>query len=233
MLSARRRTVLGSAIALVTSLLLIGTVWTVPAQAADMDCGDFVSQKAAQIFFLKNGGPTYDPHSLDYDSDGIACESNPGPYYYSKTLPDGTTASAPAATRQRARVIKVVDGDTLTVRLAGGARKKVRLIGIDTPEVYGTVECGGKRASASMRRLTPRGTRVVLVSDPTQDKVDRYGRLLRYVLKSGRDVNRVQVARGWAPVYVYNHHPFKRVDAYRKSQRQAKAAGRGVWGMCR
>lgn len=233
MLSARRRTILASPIALLASLLFLSTVGAVPAQAADKDCGDFVSQKAAQIFFLKNGGPTYDPHNLDYDSDGIACESSPAPYYYGTTLPDGTTTSQPATIRQRARVIKVVDGDTLTVRLAGGARKKVRLIGIDTPEVYGTAECGGKRASASMRRLTPRGTRVVLLSDPTQDKVDRYGRLLRYVVKSGRDVNRIQVARGWAPVYVYNHHPFKRVDAYRKSQRQAKAAGRGVWGMCR
>lgn len=233
MLSVRRRAVLRSPIAFVTSLLLLVSVGAVPAHAADKDCGDFVSQEAAQIFFLNNGGPTSDPHNLDSEGDGVACESNPAPYYYGKVLPDGSTASKPTTIRQRARVVKVVDGDTLTVRLAGGARRKVRLIGIDTPEVYGTVECGGKRASASMRRLAPRGTRVVLVSDPTQDKVDRYGRLLRYVLKSGRDINRAQVSRGWAPVYVYNHNPFRRVATYRKAQLQAKAANRGIWRMCR
>jgi endonuclease YncB( thermonuclease family) len=231
MTSARHHRLLAT-FALAVGLPLTGLAATSPAQAADMDCSDFASQKAAQIFFLQHGGPTSDPHRLDYDGDGIACETNPAPTYYGTKLP-GTTTTTKTTIRQRARVVKVVDGDTLTVRLANGARKKVRLIGIDTPEVYGTVECGGKPASASMRRLTPRGTRVVLVSDPTQDRVDRYGRLLRYVMKSSRDMNRAQVARGWARVYVYNHHPFKRVDAYRKAQRRAKAAGRGIWSRCR
>lgn len=142
------------------------------------------------------------------------------------------SATEATAIKQRARVVRVVDGDTLEVRLRSGASRTVRLLGIDTPEVFDTVECGGKKASASMRRLTPRGTRVVLVSDPTQDKVDRYGRLLRYVMKSGRDMNRAQVNRGWARVYVYDYNPFKRVDAYRLSQRRARDASRGIWGMC-
>jgi endonuclease YncB( thermonuclease family) len=224
--------------ALVTPLLAIGlATGTVlagsPAYAADKDCGDFASQKAAQIFFLENGGPDYDPHNLDSDSDGVVCESNPAPYYYGLSLPDSGTTTKPKVLKQRARVIKVVDGDTLTVKLASGVRRKVRLIGIDTPEVYGGVECGGRKASASMRRLTPRGTRVVLVSDPTQDKVDRYGRLLRYVMKNGRDMNRAQVNRGWATVYVYDNNPFKRVEGFRKSQRAAKADPRGIWKLCR
>lgn len=60
-----------------------------PASAADKDCSDFASQKAAQIFFLKAGGPSSDPHGLDAEGDGIACESNPAPYYYGTTVPDG------------------------------------------------------------------------------------------------------------------------------------------------
>jgi endonuclease YncB( thermonuclease family) len=213
--------------------LAAGTVLTSsPAHAADKDCADFDSQKAAQIFFLENGGPDSDPHNLDADGDGVVCETNPAPYYYGLSLPDSGTSTKPKVLKQRARVVKVVDGDTLTVRLASGVRRKVRLIGIDTPEVYGGVECGGRKASRSMRRLTPRGTRVVLVSDPTQDKVDRYGRLLRYVMKSGRDMNRAQVNRGWASVYVYNDNPFKRVDGYRKSQRTAKTDPRGIWKLC-
>lgn len=217
------------ALSLVTGTLLAGA----PAHAADKDCGDFVSQKAAQIFFLENGGPDYDPHSLDADDDGVVCETNPAPYYYGLSLPDSGTTSKPKVLEQRARVVKVVDGDTLTVRLASGVRRKVRLIGIDTPEVYSGVECGGRKASASMRRLTPKGTRVVLVSDPTQDKVDRYGRLLRYVMKAGRDMNRAQVNRGWATVYVYDNDPFKRVTGYRKAQRSAKGGPRGIWELCR
>jgi hypothetical protein len=53
----------------------------------DKDCSDFPSQKAAQIFFLKDGGPRYDPDRLDEDHDGIACEDNPAPYYFKKHLP--------------------------------------------------------------------------------------------------------------------------------------------------
>ena len=61
-----------------------------PASAfVDRDCGDFANQKAAQIFYLKAGGPSSDPHNLDSDNDGVACEPNPAPYYYGKTLPGG------------------------------------------------------------------------------------------------------------------------------------------------
>ena len=42
---------------------------------ADRDCGDFGSQAEAQRFFIANGGPSSDPHKLDRDNDGIACES--------------------------------------------------------------------------------------------------------------------------------------------------------------
>ncbi len=42
---------------------------------ADRDCGDFGSQAEAQRFFLANGGPASDPHKLDRDNDGLACES--------------------------------------------------------------------------------------------------------------------------------------------------------------
>ncbi len=70
---------------------LIALVVMLPAAASahrrDMDCDNFSSQKAAQIFFLKHGGPRYDPDRLDADHDGIACEDNPAPYYYGKHLP--------------------------------------------------------------------------------------------------------------------------------------------------
>lgn len=57
------------------------------AIAGDKDCADFASQRAAQIFFLKHGGPSRDPHRLDGDDDGVACEDNPCPCYRKKHLP--------------------------------------------------------------------------------------------------------------------------------------------------
>jgi endonuclease YncB( thermonuclease family) len=136
--------------------------------------------------------------------------------------------------RQTATIVKVVDGDTVNVRLRSGGETPVRLIGIDTPEVYPVVDCGGPQASQSLKRLLPVGTVVRLISDPTQARVDRYGRLLRYVIKAsdGRDMNRVQIRRGWATIYVYNHNPFKRVADYRLAQSDAGARARGIWGIC-
>lgn len=43
----------------------------------DKDCPDFATQAEAQSFFLSNGGPASDPHRLDADNDGVACENNP------------------------------------------------------------------------------------------------------------------------------------------------------------
>lgn len=48
-----------------------------PAMARDYDCSDFSTQRKAQKFFKKHGGPKRDPHRLDADRDGFACESLP------------------------------------------------------------------------------------------------------------------------------------------------------------
>jgi Excalibur calcium-binding domain len=60
--------------ALVASALALG-VAAAPAGAADKDCSDFSSWRAAQKFYKRHGGPRRDPHRLDADHDGIACES--------------------------------------------------------------------------------------------------------------------------------------------------------------
>lgn len=73
-------------IILVIGVLLIGVWWLTsynnsspngPSIANDRDCPDFSTQKEAQIFFESNGGPARDPHRLDQDKDGIACETLP------------------------------------------------------------------------------------------------------------------------------------------------------------
>jgi endonuclease YncB( thermonuclease family) len=135
----------------------------------------------------------------------------------------------PKAERKRgptAVVTHVVDGDT--VDLDNG--KTVRLIGIDTPEVYGGAECGGEQASAFMERIAT-GRRVSVHTDPTQDTYDRYGRLLAYLDAGETDLGEAVLRAGWAQVYVYDQ-PFERLAAYRNAANSAEVANRGVSGRC-
>ena len=96
---------------LTTLLVALASLVTAPAAvAADRDCGDFGSQREAQIFFLNHGGPNSDPHRLDSDGDGIACESNPGPTYYGTTPPGGGgPAPQPEITLVRSAVHLALD----------------------------------------------------------------------------------------------------------------------------
>src|SRR4029450_4880871 len=81
-------------------------------------------------------------------------------------------------------IARVIDADT--VALSNG--KKVRLVQIDTPELGGG-ECYSQAARRALLRLTPVGSPVLLEADPALDRVDRYGRLLRYVKGDGVNVN--------------------------------------------
>jgi endonuclease YncB( thermonuclease family) len=104
---------------------------------------------------------------------------------------------------QLARIAYVVDGDT--VALANGAH--VRLVQIDTPEVYNSPECYGEQASAITKHLLPRGTLVRLYAEPKTDAVDVYGRSLRYVfrVRDGLNVNIQLVRVGAAAPYFYDY----------------------------
>jgi endonuclease YncB( thermonuclease family) len=208
------------------TLLLTGFVLLVlapQASARDFDCSDFSTQAQAQKYLLAG-----DPHRLDSDGDGVACESLPCPC--SSARPGGgDRPPVPSRVRFRATVTDVVDGDTIDVRKRRGGSERIRILGIDTPEVYGGVECGGRAASALMKRLA-RGT-VKVTTDPRQPKRDRYGRLLAYVSRSGTDLGRRMVSKGRAKVYVVGSR-FSRYSSYMRAQRIARADSRGTWGTC-
>lgn len=211
------------------------------SRAADYDCSDFSSQASAQSFFISAGGPGSDPHRLDADGDGVACESNPCPCSSGggSTPPPPTIPAPPppepVPTRSSVILERVIDGDTLEVRFPDDSLADVRLIGIDTPEKFGAgaPECGANEASAAMERRVHPGARLRLVTDRTQDRVDFYGRLLRYVelQATGRDLGQAQIQSGWAEVYVFES-AFRRLRLYRLSQRQARKRSRGVWSHC-
>ena len=113
-------------------------------------------------------------------------------------------ASAPIASSGRHvtyRMDHVTDGDTVVLRNG----QRVRLVQIDTPEVFFGTECYGPQASAISKRLLPEGVRVRLQPEPATDRVDDYGRLLRYVVRARDSVNiniRL-VALGAAAPYFY------------------------------
>jgi endonuclease YncB( thermonuclease family) len=208
--------------ALVAMVLL-----AIPDSAAsqDYDCADFSTQAEAQQYLLAG-----DPYRLDGDGDGIACESLPCPCSTGSGGGGGTTQPAKRL-RIKGKVTHVVDGDTIDVRYKRRS-DRVRLIGIDTPEVYGGVECGGPEASATMKKLAA-DRQVKLVTDPTQDRRDRYGRLLAYArVIRGPSLQLAILRKGWAKVYVYGGNPFERVEQFRAAEDAARTANRGAWSLC-
>jgi micrococcal nuclease len=132
--------------------------------------------------------------------------------------------SAPDGSGGSARVTKHTDGDTLWLSGIG----KVRLIGIDTPEVYREAECYGRRASAFVERTVPLGSEVRYRLGV--DERDRYGRALAYVwLRDGRFLNRLLLARGYAqPLTVPPNVEY--AESFARVARRAREAGRGLWG---
>jgi micrococcal nuclease len=137
---------------------------------------------------------------------------------------DVAADSADGGSRATARVTKHTDGDTLWLSGIG----KVRLIGIDTPEVYGQAECYGREASAFVERTVPLGSEVRYRLG--LDERDRYGRALAYLwLRDGRFLNRLLVARGYAqPLTVPPNVEY--ADLFVRVARRAREAGRGLWG---
>lgn len=132
-----------------------------------------------------------------------------------------------------ATVLKIVDGDTIDIRDDVRGRLRVRLLGIDTPETKKpgyTVGCWGPEAT-KFAESTMLGQRVALVADPTQDKTDRYGRTLAYLVRQDGWDYSVEAARaGAARSYVYGGVPVSRYDAIAGAEQQARTARRGLWG---
>ncbi len=140
----------------------------------------------------------------------------------------GTAEDVSASGRgESARVARVIDGDTID--LTSGAR--VRLLQIDTPEP-GTGECFSRAAGRELRRLLPVGASVVLEADPPLDRVDAYGRLLRYVRRGGVNVNLELVRRGAATVWFYQGERGRYAGRLLSAARSARSARRGIWGAC-
>lgn len=155
-------------------------------------------------------------------------------------LPGTQTGPEPTegATTQ-VRVTAVVDGDTIRVETLGGRQLgRVRLLGIDAPEVAHPpepAECYAEDATRLLEQLAPVGSTAELVTDTGQPNRDRYHRLLRYVDRSTSaddvDVAGELLASGAARRYEAGP-ALAREESYSTAVDDAQDAGRGLWGSC-
>lgn len=160
--------------------------------------------------------------------------SNPPSFFpvFSHLLEDDQVPSSekelspPESARKKFyRVLRVIDGDSLEIEGVG----EVRLIGVDTPEVYHPlkpVQYYAEEASDFVRKLVG-GSRVRLEYD--LEKYDKYGRTLAYVyLEDGCCLNEEIIKNGYG--FALTRFPFKRLKRYLSLEAQARAKGLGLWG---
>ncbi|MEK7151838.1 MAG: thermonuclease family protein [Patescibacteria group bacterium] len=128
-------------------------------------------------------------------------------------------------------VTKVVDGDTIALRM-NGITETIRLIGINTPETVDprtAVLCFGTEASNKAKELLM-GKQVRIEKDPSQGDRDKYGRLLAYVYREdGLFFNKYMIEKGYAYEYTYNI-PYKYQSEFKAAQKSAEAKKYGLWG---
>jgi micrococcal nuclease len=155
--------------------------------------------------------------------------------------PSPQASAQPPIPLSQVTVTRIVDGDTIYVRLSSGAEEKVRFIGVDTPETRHAskpVESYGPEAEAYTRAQLD-GKQVWLELD-VQER-DRYGRILAYVWLSPpsqiddweiRDkmFNARLLLDGYAQLATYPPN-VKYVDHFRKYQAEARDGNKGLWGI--
>lgn len=124
----------------------------------------------------------------------------------------------------------ITDGDTLRLRDGGGAVANVRLVGIDTPEVYPVYECFGDEAEAELLRLAPIGS--TLFVDPDIDPFDDYDRLLLYLWNDdGTFINLALVEGGFAEAIRVAPNDLH-FDELLDAENAAANGNLGIWGSC-
>ncbi|NQU77372.1 thermonuclease family protein [Candidatus Falkowbacteria bacterium] len=152
-----------------------------------------------------------------------------------ESKPPEPTTKTPEPIIETYLVVKVIDGDTISVSI-NGVNESVRLIGLDTPETVHPskpVECFGKEASNMAKELLT-NQRVKLESELTQPERDKYGRLLYYVYREdGLFFNKWMIENGYAHEYTYNI-PYKYQTEFKQAENYARNNKLGLWadGIC-
>lgn len=167
---------------------------------------------------------------LQAETDSVQVTASPATIQNSPTATGFATLTGLSG--DQVLVTRVIDGDT--VEIEGG--KKIRLLGVDTPETVDPkrpVGCYGKEASDEMKSLLTSKT-VILQKDVSE--TDKYGRLLRFIflpIDNGNYlfVDDFLVREGYAKVLTIP--PDKKYsDQFTQAQTEARNAKKGLWGKC-
>ncbi len=221
-MGASRRTAAPGIVALVAILLIGAACGDAATRLGTPVAASAAAATSASVASGTLPSPAGSPSSSELPASAPAESLEPGP----GQVPTGRTETA--------RVVRIVDGDTIVIDRGRGA-EKLRYIGVDTPETKKPntpVQWMGPEATKYNTSLVS-GKTVVLERDVSE--VDRYGRLLRYVWVEDASqpagwlfVNLALVAAGYAQVVTYPPD-VKYVELYLAAQAEARGVGRGLW----
>lgn len=141
--------------------------------------------------------------------------------------------SAATGTTTVQDVVAVVDGDTIRTVDQMGTEHRVRIIGIDTPEIGrggAADDCYAQDARTALADLVEARS-VELVTDPSQGDVDKYDRLLRHVHTDAGNIAQILLEQGAGHEYTYDTPYIGQAD-FRAAEASARGAGAGLWGTC-
>ena len=181
------------------------------------------------VLFEKSSNVNQDVLSTENQNETEKISPNP----ILSDSPTPFSTSLISSGKEFAQIVKVVDGDTITVSL-NGKNETIRIIGINTPETVDprkTVECFGIEASNKAKEyFKEKDYKVWLEKDPAQGERDKYQRLLRYVFTDNgdSDYGLMMIATGYAYEYTYST-PYRYQIEYKKAQAEAENKRLGLW----
>lgn len=155
--------------------------------------------------------------------------------------PDETPFEFKLGERYKVQVVDVIDGDTIDVVLPDGSEERVRLLGIDSPEVIASqnkmgeydnitdLECLENWGIEAKRYVTSivEGSEIELELDSKASLRDTYDRILAYVFYENYDLNAELIKNGYARVYT--EEEFNMKSEYMAYQESADNTFTGLW----
>lgn len=130
------------------------------------------------------------------------------------------------------KVVKVIDGDTIVVQ-SGITRQKVRLKGVDAPEIPNSRYLkkgdpfGWESRQCLMEMLSGRRVRLEYDTTSRLPERDQYGRLLAYVYVDEELINALLIRQGCARAFL--KYPHSRMEEFKRREVQARKEGLGIW----
>ena len=134
--------------------------------------------------------------------------------------------------QKKYKVLEVVDGDTIKINYEG-QKKLIRILGMNTPEKknpFRPQECFGEEASKRAKEIFKNSKYVSLEFDGSQQRVDKFGRLLAYVfLENGENFEEKMIREGYAYEYTYHGRIYKYQKKFKEAQKYAEKNRLGLW----